>query len=64
MTYIIQIGKHYYNANDLRVQNPALAEVFTSLYDAKLEVSELAKVGERDLRVRRFHNGVVTNLKE
>jgi hypothetical protein len=38
--------------------------VYRELPEAAEAVSRLAKAGVKNLRVRRFHNGVVTNLKE
>ena len=66
MTFIIQMGRlcPHYLADDFLVQDPALATRFASIPDALAEVSKLAKFNARNLRVRRFHNGVVTNLKE
>ena len=66
MTFIIMMGSRYaqYYAGDFLVQDPALAKPFTLLADASADVTELAKAGAKNLRVRRFHNGVVTNLKE
>jgi hypothetical protein len=37
---------------------------YTSLPEAAKAVSRLAKAGVKNLRVRRFHNGEVTNLKD
>ncbi len=66
MTAIIMMGSRYaqYYAGDFLVQDPALATPFTRLADASAEVTKLAKAGAKNLRVRRFHNGEVTNLKE
>ena len=64
MTFIIQAGAQYYAGDFLVPEDPALAKPFTLLADASAEVSKLAKAGAKNLRVRRFHNGVVTNIKE
>jgi len=66
MTFIIQMGRRYphHLADDSLVKNPALTTRFASLPDASAEVTKLAKAGAKNLRVRRFHNDEVTNLKE
>lgn len=65
MTTIIMMGDRYdFYAGDFLVQDPAEATFFTSLPDASAKVSELAKAGVKNPRVRRFHNGEVTNLKD
>ena len=67
MTLIIQVGSRYTQyccVGYSLVLDPALAKPFTLLADASVDVSKLAKAGAKNLRVRRFHNGVVTNLKE
>jgi hypothetical protein len=66
MTFIIQMGSRYEQcyAGDFLVQDPALAKPFTLLADASAEVSRLAKAGFRNLRVLKFTDGEVTNLKE
>ncbi len=46
------------------VDTPTLATFHPTLPRASAEVSRLAKSGVKNLRVRRFHNGEVTNLKE
>jgi hypothetical protein len=53
-----------YADGDHFVDHPMYATFYTALPEASAEASRLAKAGAKNLRVRRFHNGVVTNLKE
>lgn len=51
-------------AADFLVNNTMTAKVYPTLSEAAKVVSALAKAGVKNLRVRRFHNGEVTNLKD
>ena len=43
---------------------PEASTIYRGLPEAAEAVSRMTKAGVKNLRVRRFHNGEVTNLKE
>jgi hypothetical protein len=53
-----------YADGDRFVDHPMFATFYTALPKASAEVSRLAKAGHRNLRVLKFADGEVTNLKE